>query len=52
MQLEKINKTKKIKKLNLKEKTELASEIREYLLDTISKTGGHIASNYCFRKCL
>ncbi len=45
MQLEKINKTNDIKKLNLKEKTELASEIREYLLDTISKTGGHIASN-------
>ena len=45
MQLDKINKTNDIKKLNLKEKTELASEIREYLLDTISKTGGHIASN-------
>ena len=45
MQLSKINKTNDIKKLNLKEKKELAGEIREYLLDTISKTGGHIASN-------
>ncbi len=45
MQLDKINKTNDIKKLNLKEKKELANEIREYLLETISKTGGHIASN-------
>ena len=43
--LERINKTNDIKKLNIKEKKELCSEIREYLIDTISKTGGHIASN-------
>ena len=43
--LDKINKTNDIKKLTIKEKKELCSEIREYLVDTISKTGGHIASN-------
>ena len=43
--LERINKTNDIKKLNIQEKKELCSEIREYLIDTISKTGGHIASN-------
>ena len=43
--LERINKTNDIKKLTIQEKKELCSEIREYLIDTISKTGGHIASN-------
>lgn len=43
--LERINKTNDIKKLNIKEKNILSSEIREYLIDTISNTGGHIASN-------
>lgn len=43
--LERINKTNDIKKLNIKEKNILSSEIRDYLIDTISKTGGHIASN-------
>lgn len=45
MQLEKINKTNDIKKLNSKEKEELATEIRDYMLDVISKNGGHLASN-------
>ena len=45
MQLDKINKTNDIKKLNKKEKIELSSEIREFMLENISKTGGHIASN-------
>lgn len=43
--LEKINKVNDIKKLNLKEKKVLANEIREYLIDTVSKNGGHLASN-------
>ncbi len=34
-----------VKKLNLQEKEQLASEIRKYIIDTISKTGGHLASN-------
>ena len=45
MQLEKINKINDIKKLNISEKEDLADEIRDYLLDVVSKTGGHLASN-------
>lgn len=45
MFLDKINKTNDIKKLNCDDKIVLASEIREYLLDVISKNGGHLASN-------
>lgn len=45
MQLDKINKTNDIKKLTLKEKNELAQEIREYIITTVSTTGGHLASN-------
>jgi 1-deoxy-D-xylulose-5-phosphate synthase len=43
--LERINKTNDIKKLTLQEKQELASEIREYIIDVTSKNGGHLASN-------
>lgn len=43
--LEKINNTNDIKKLNAKEKMMLASEIREYIIDVVSKNGGHLASN-------
>jgi len=45
MQLDRINKTNDIKKLNIKEKKELATEIRDYLLEIVSKNGGHLASN-------
>ena len=45
MLLEKINETNDIKKYNLKEKKQLAEEIREYLIDIVSKNGGHLASN-------
>ena len=45
MQLDKIKKTNDIKKLTIKEKNELAQEIREYIISTLSKTGGHLASN-------
>lgn len=45
MQLDKINNTNDIKKLKLKEKIELSSEIRDYILHTISRNGGHLASN-------
>lgn len=34
-----------IKKLNIKELKELANQIREFLIDNISKTGGHLSSN-------
>lgn len=43
--LEKINKTNDIKKLTTREKNILASEIREYIIDIVSKNGGHLASN-------
>ncbi len=43
--LEKINKSEDLKNLNLKEKNILAQEIREYILDVVSKNGGHLASN-------
>lgn len=43
--LEKINKPEDLKKLNIKEKEELAEEIREYIIDVVSENGGHLASN-------
>ena len=43
--LEQINSPEDLKKLTLKQKEELAQEIREYILDVVSKNGGHLASN-------
>ena len=43
--LEKINSQQDLKKLTLEEKVLLAKEIREYILDIVSKNGGHLASN-------
>lgn len=43
--LERINKPNDIKELNLKELNELAEELRLFLLENVSKTGGHLASN-------
>ena len=43
--LERINNTTDLKKLDIKEKKILAKEIREYILDVVSKNGGHLASN-------
>ena len=43
--IEKINSSQDVKKLNIKEKEILAQEIREYILDVVSKNGGHLASN-------
>lgn len=40
-----INSPKDIKKLNIKELECLCAEIREYMIDSVSKTGGHLASN-------
>ena len=45
MVLERINEVNDIKKLNAGELTILADEIREFLIDKISITGGHLASN-------
>lgn len=43
--LETVNSPKDIKKLNNEELDCLCSEIREYLINTVSATGGHLASN-------
>lgn len=45
MILEKINKPNDIKKLDPIEYNQLADEIRAFLIEKISKTGGHLASN-------
>lgn len=43
--LDKINLPEDLKKLNICEKKSLCKEIRELIIDTTSKTGGHVASN-------
>jgi len=43
--LNKIKKENDIKKINKKNYSQLADEIREFLIENISKTGGHLASN-------
>ena len=43
--LEKINGPQDIKRLNREELDILASEIRKFLIEKISTTGGHLASN-------
>ena len=45
MILERIQKANDIKKLNWDELDVLAAEIRQFLVENISKTGGHLASN-------
>jgi len=43
--LDKIKSPNDLKKLNIKKLNQLASEIRGFLIDKISKNGGHLASN-------
>ena len=43
--LEKIKDFHDIKDLDYKELSYLADDIREFLIESISKTGGHLASN-------
>ena len=43
--LKQINSPEDVKKLTLKEKQELADEIRKYIIEVISENGGHLASN-------
>ncbi|MEG0855020.1 MAG: 1-deoxy-D-xylulose-5-phosphate synthase [Terrisporobacter sp.] len=40
-----VDSPKDIKKLDIDELEELADEIREFLIDSVSQTGGHLASN-------
>ncbi|MDK2800453.1 MAG: 1-deoxy-D-xylulose-5-phosphate synthase [Clostridiales bacterium] len=43
--LERINAPSDIKKLNRMQLKQLAEEIRKLLIETVSKKGGHLASN-------
>ena len=43
--LEQINNAEDLKKLSINEKNTLSEEIRKYILDVVSKNGGHLASN-------
>ena len=43
--LDNITDTQDIRKLIYKDKIKLADEIRKYVIDIVSKTGGHLASN-------
>ncbi len=43
--LEQINSPKDVKKLTINQKQELAEEIRKYIIEIVSKNGGHLASN-------
>ena len=43
--LDKVNSPNDVKKLNNNELNELCSDIRSELISTVSKTGGHLASN-------
>jgi 1-deoxy-D-xylulose-5-phosphate synthase len=43
--LEKINKANDIKKIAPEDYPALAEEIRQFLIEKISKTGGHLGSN-------
>ena len=45
MYLDSINSPEDIKKLNITELSTLCQEIRTFLVDSVSKTGGHLASN-------
>ena len=45
MLLEKIEQSSDIKKLKVEDYPVLAQEIRQFLLEKISRTGGHLASN-------
>lgn len=43
--LEKINSPDDVKRLNIKELNALAEEIRQYIIQVLSKNGGHLAPN-------
>jgi 1-deoxy-D-xylulose-5-phosphate synthase len=43
--LQQINSPADVKRLSVPELKELAEEIRQFILDSVSKTGGHLASN-------
>ena len=44
--LEKINKPNDIKNIDKKDYPKLAEEIRKFLIDSVSKTGGHLNNSF------
>ena len=45
MNLEKIKNPEFIKQLNIEELEDLASDIRQFIIKSVSQTGGHFSSN-------
>ena len=45
MILDRITSPEDVKKLNMEEVAVLCGELREFLVDSVSRTGGHLASN-------
>ena len=43
--LDKINSPKELKKLSRSELVTLCDEIRSFIIESVSKTGGHLSSN-------
>lgn len=43
--LDGVNQIEDLKNLDEKQKEQLAQELRELIIQTVSKTGGHLASN-------
>jgi len=43
--LDKVNSPADVKRLSVPQLTDLAEEIRNFILNSVSKTGGHLASN-------
>ena len=43
--IERVNSSADVKKLNIAQLNQLSSEIREFLINSLSQTGGHLASN-------
>ena len=42
-----IKNPKILKKMNVEELTHLSNDIRNFIIDSVSKTGGHLSSNLC-----
>ncbi|MEJ6564882.1 MAG: 1-deoxy-D-xylulose-5-phosphate synthase N-terminal domain-containing protein, partial [Burkholderiales bacterium] len=43
--LKTINNPEDVRALHKKELSQLATELRDFIIDSVSKTGGHLASN-------
>ena len=45
MNINNIKNTKFLKKMKIKELEDLSNDIREFIIDNVSNTGGHLSSN-------